>query len=73
VVEDNPVNQQIACELLAGQGARVAVAGNGQEALDLLRSGAVVRRRADGHADAGDGRPGGHRAIRAEPRWPACR
>jgi signal transduction histidine kinase/HPt (histidine-containing phosphotransfer) domain-containing protein/BarA-like signal transduction histidine kinase len=36
VVDDNPFNQQVASELLAARGARVTVANNGQEALDLL-------------------------------------
>ena len=36
LVEDNETNQQVACELLAGEGARVTVAGNGQMAVDLL-------------------------------------
>ncbi len=35
VAEDNFVNQQIACELLEGEGAVVALANNGQEALDM--------------------------------------
>ena len=36
LVEDNETNQQVACELLAGEGARVTVAGNGRIAVDLL-------------------------------------
>ncbi|MDM7942899.1 MAG: response regulator [Hydrogenophaga sp.] len=36
LVEDNETNQQVACELLAGEGARVTVAGNGQIAVDML-------------------------------------
>jgi CheY-like chemotaxis protein len=38
LVEDNLINQQIASEMLSYHGARVNVAGNGQEALDLLVS-----------------------------------
>jgi PAS domain S-box-containing protein len=38
VAEDNFVNQQIACELLEGEGATVAVANHGQAALDLLEA-----------------------------------
>jgi len=38
VAEDNFVNQQIACELLEGEGATVALASHGQEALDLLEA-----------------------------------
>ncbi|WP_269533878.1 ATP-binding protein [Chitinimonas sp. BJYL2] len=37
LVEDNDINQQIAVELLQAVGVVVEVAGNGQEALDLLR------------------------------------
>jgi CheY-like chemotaxis protein len=36
LVEDNEINQQIALELLEGVGARVQVAGNGREAVELL-------------------------------------
>jgi len=36
LVEDNEINQQIATELLQSLEVRVTVAGNGQEALDLL-------------------------------------
>jgi PAS domain S-box-containing protein len=36
LVEDNLNNQQIACELLEGEGASVAIANHGQEALDIL-------------------------------------
>ena len=37
LVEDNVINQQLAYELLLRQGAQVAVAGNGQHALELLQ------------------------------------
>ena len=36
VVEDNQINQQVARELLAGEGARVDVAGGGSQAIRLL-------------------------------------
>ncbi len=36
LVEDNEINQQIALELLRGQGAEVAVATNGREAIEKL-------------------------------------
>jgi CheY-like chemotaxis protein len=42
VAEDNFVNQQIARELLEGEGASVAVANHGQEALDLLEAADAV-------------------------------
>ena len=43
LVEDNMINQELAMELLTGAGLSVAVANNGQEALDLL-----ARERFDG-------------------------
>lgn len=36
LAEDNAINQQVACELLAAEGAQVRVAGNGREALALI-------------------------------------
>jgi len=36
LVEDNPINQQLAIELMESRGIEVAVANNGQEALDQL-------------------------------------
>ena len=36
LTEDNDINQQIACELLEGVGAKVDVANNGREAVDRL-------------------------------------
>jgi len=36
LVEDNPVNQELACELLRGAGIEVAVADNGVRALHML-------------------------------------
>lgn len=36
LVEDNAMNQQVACEMLRDWGAHVEVAGNGQEALDCV-------------------------------------
>jgi signal transduction histidine kinase/DNA-binding response OmpR family regulator/HPt (histidine-containing phosphotransfer) domain-containing protein/HAMP domain-containing protein len=40
LVEDNEINQQIACELLEGAGARVTVADNGRKAVAILSGGA---------------------------------
>ncbi len=40
LVEDNEINQQIAIELMEGQGVRVTVAHNGKEAVDLLEGSA---------------------------------
>ena len=42
VAEDNAFNQQVARELLEAAGAQVTVVGDGQAALDVLNSGAVV-------------------------------
>ncbi|MFG6431203.1 hybrid sensor histidine kinase/response regulator [Pelomonas parva] len=39
LVEDHPVNQEIALRLLGSRGAQVALAGNGQEGLDKLLAG----------------------------------
>jgi signal transduction histidine kinase/DNA-binding response OmpR family regulator len=36
LVEDNPINQQLACELLEYEGAEVRIADNGYAALNLL-------------------------------------
>jgi hypothetical protein len=36
LVEDHPLNQELACELLRRAGMSVVVAGNGQDALDRL-------------------------------------
>ncbi|PTT78504.1 hypothetical protein DBR42_23420, partial [Pelomonas sp. HMWF004] len=38
LVEDHPVNQEIALRLLAGRGAEVEVAANGQDCLDRLQA-----------------------------------
>ena len=37
LVEDNPVNQQVAREILEGMGVEVDIAGNGREALDAVQ------------------------------------
>ncbi|MCC6353844.1 MAG: response regulator [Verrucomicrobiae bacterium] len=41
LAEDNEINQQIAVELLEGVGARVDIARNGREAVDLLFGGPI--------------------------------
>ena len=38
LVEDNPINQQIARELMESMGVQVTLAGNGQQALNLLQA-----------------------------------
>jgi two-component system, sensor histidine kinase and response regulator len=42
LVDDHVINQEVAKELLVAAGARVDIASNGQEALDMLQSGATV-------------------------------
>ncbi|NRR28769.1 response regulator [Oxalobacteraceae bacterium] len=71
LVEDNPVNQEIAAELMAVQGISVDIASNGEEALRLLRAagpqeyGLVLMDlempHMDGHAATA--------ALRQEPRF----
>lgn len=39
LVEDNELNRQIACELLEMVGAKVALAGNGREAMEMVVNG----------------------------------
>ncbi len=41
LVEDHVINQEVATELLSAAGARVEIAANGQEALDLLHANAT--------------------------------
>jgi len=41
LAEDNPINQQLAVELMESRGIRVTVANNGQEVLDLLTEDAA--------------------------------
>ena len=38
LVEDNPINQQLAVELMRSHGVAVDVAGNGQEAIDAIHA-----------------------------------
>ena len=64
LAEDNVVNQRLAASLLERRGHKVTIAGNGREALAAVAR-AAVRRRADGRADARDGRL---RGDRGDPR-----
>ncbi len=43
LVEDNPINQEVATEILQGSGLRVDIANNGQEALERLDSAASAQ------------------------------
>ena len=62
LAEDNPVNQRVAVRLLEKRGHTVTVAENGKRRWPP--SSGQIRSGADGRADAGDGRPGSHAAIR---------
>jgi two-component system, sensor histidine kinase and response regulator len=69
LVEDNAFNQQIATELLEGQGAVVCLANNGQEALDLLRKTSFDCVLMDVQMPVLDGYSA-TRLIRQDPRFP---
>ena len=62
VAEDHPVNQEVARQILQRLGHHVVVAADGHAALAALEQSGrgSVRSRADGPADAGDGRARGH-------------
>jgi two-component system sensor histidine kinase/response regulator len=64
LVEDNDINREFATELLRSMNIEVDCAVNGEEAV-APGAGAQLRRRADGHPDAGDGWPRSGRRIRA--------
>ena len=55
LVEDNEINQEVAMGQLEDAEAFVDLAENGEVALRMIAR-QRLRRRADGHADAGDGR-----------------
>ena len=57
VADDRPTNRQILCQMLRAAGFEIREANNGAEVLEALRR-ERGRSRADGRADAGDGRPG---------------
>ena len=59
LVEDNDINQHVACEILRDAGFVVEVADNGQAGAGM-RAARGIRPRAHGHADARDGRRDGN-------------
>jgi two-component system sensor histidine kinase/response regulator len=58
LVEDNPVNQEVAREVLQGVGLQVEVVANGRRRWNAWRQHRTTC--PDGRADARDGRPGSH-------------
>jgi len=55
LVEDNPLNQQVALRILAGLGATAVVAGSGGEAVELARAGGFDAILMDVHMPGMDG------------------
>ena len=68
LVEDNELNQEVACELLTGAGFQVEIADNGQEALDRLQQSTFDLVLMDMQMPVMDGVTA-TRAIRKNPLW----
>lgn len=68
LVEDNELNQEVACELLTGAGFQVEIAANGQEALDRLQQGTFDLVLMDMQMPVMDGVTA-TQAIRQHPQW----
>ena len=68
LVEDNELNQEVACELLTGAGFQVEIADNGQEALDRLQQSSFDLVLMDMQMPVMDGVTA-TRAIRKNPLW----
>ncbi|QAU33332.1 hybrid sensor histidine kinase/response regulator [Janthinobacterium sp. 17J80-10] len=70
LVEDNELNQQVASELLKGEGFAVDIAGNGAIAIDMLGKGEYDLVLMDMQMPVMDGLTA-TRTLRADPRWRA--
>ncbi|CAN5757986.1 hypothetical protein BH11PSE8_BH11PSE8_07630 [soil metagenome] len=70
LTEDNPINQELAVELLGEAGAEVTIAQDGREALDALEHGRFDIVLMDCQMPVMDGYEA-TRHIRADPRWHA--
>jgi PAS domain S-box-containing protein len=68
LVEDNDINQEVALALLGGAGIEVSVAGNGQEALDMLAQRDFDAVLMDCQMPVMDGYAA-TRALRQQARW----
>ncbi len=68
LAEDNPLNQQVACELLGDLGVHVTVAGNGRQAVDMAQAQAFDAILMDMQMPELDG-VDATRALQAMPHW----
>jgi CheY-like chemotaxis protein len=68
LVEDNPINQEVARELLEQAGMKVSLAGHGREALDLLAREPFDAVLMDCQMPVMDGYAAA-RALREQPQW----